>query len=302
MMTEPEWSARIKAAGRSIPLRSLDYERFIAHARPSRRRYLAAVGAFALCGVGLLTVAALSIAGVVSRDTPIDPSKVESSVTLERARPVLMDFAEGFREKDAATTWDMLSPRSQDAVGSLGKWERRQSDVRYLFDWIGERPFDLYLTPLDGSTAVVTAAETEPDGTSWLLTTVTVKDVSGELLFDLDLQRTVDLTPEVPLFQASSPCIGDGPCPSPESLRPTISQDETLSVLLQPADPVGEVWFALGGDRWVARAELSQTDDGVRATATLDGRRLPHETVFVVAIARGDGGIDSYGYRVLTEP
>lgn len=296
-----EFSERMRSAGRSMPVRPLDYDAFIGAARSRRRLYLVGAASAVLCVLGLLTAGVLSITGTARQSQPVDPAAPDSLVTEERVRPVLGSFVDGLRTGDTSATWDLLTPRAQDELGSLDEWRKRQGDVRYLFTWIGERPFDLYVTPVLEDTAIVTAAETEPHRDSWLLSTFTVQDVSGELLFDLDLRREISLLPEVPRIVSLEPCSGEG-CPSLESLRPEISDGQDLSVLLSPPDQVSEVWFGLGGDSWVTEADLTEADEGVRATVAVDTGNVPRETVFVVAIVRTDGGIDSYGYRVVTDP
>jgi hypothetical protein len=158
------------------------------------------------------------------------------------------------------------------------------------------------VTPLAPESAVVVAAEEEPRDGRWLLTTVPVRDVAGEVRIDLDVDRVVSLEPEYPAFTASAACApGADDCPDLEETRATIAKGDDVSVLLTPAERVESVWFSLGGDAWVAAAELSSAGGPVRAAATVEGDGIPQETIMVVAIARPDGGIDTYGYRVLFE-
>ena len=305
MITEQELREKLKAAGQAMPLRTVPYEQVLRRARPERRRFLAVLVAAAVVVAGLSIIGGIRIAGMIAdrdRGGPIDPADRGDGPTRERIKPVLDTFVNGLRDERAAATWDLLTPRAREAIGDLDSWRTTMNDVEYLFTWIGRRPLDVYVTPLPGSAAIVTAAERQSHEGAWLLTTFPVRDVSGEVLIDLDVRRSVSLEPESPLFEASVPCSPEADdCPSVEDLRPTISTGQTFSVFLDPATEVDEVWFSVDGGSWITRADLAPVEGGVRATARFDGADLPSESVFVVAISRPDGGFDSYGYRVVYE-
>ena len=314
MTYERELTERLRAAGAALPVRDLSYEHVMDRARPARRRYVAGVLLVGAVVMGFLVVTSLQISDVLDGTKRVDPVEGEDRegpvpvptpvepLPRDRVQRTLNEFVEGVRDGHDARTWDLLTPRAQEAIGGLDRWRDAQQDIRYLFTWIGRRAFDLYLTPVGSAASVVTIAEQEPHGTSWLLTPFLMREVSGDVRVDLHLGDPVSLEPEVPRFEAGRACEPAEDCASPEELRPTITPGESLSVLLQPAEQVDEVVFALDGDHLLAPVELSETAEGVRATSRLeDGAGLPRETIFVVAILRSDGGVDSYAYRVIVE-
>lgn len=295
-----------------MPVRPLGYAQVMGRAKPARRRYLAGLFALGAVVTGLLIVTGVQVADVLGGTNRIDPVKGEERegpepmpapvepLPRDHVQRTLNEFVEGVRGGDDARTWDLLTPRAQEAIGGFDRWRDAQQDIRYLFTWIGRRAFDLYVTPVGRATSVVTVAEQEPEGTSWLLTSFAMSEVSGEVLVDLHLGDRISLEPEVPKFEAGMPCETE--CPSPEELRPTISPGQSLSVLLQPEEQVAGVTFALEGDHLLSPVDLIEEGGALRATSRFEGGAgVPRETIFVVAILRSDGGIDSYAYRVIVE-
>ena len=301
MISERDLEERLRRAGESMPVETPSYEAFAARARPARRRFwitgiAASLTLCAIVGTGVVRLvgATNDRAGRVVRPASGDV------LTLERVEPVLRAFATDVRNERAAESWRILTPRARAQIGDRETWARQIDQVAYLYTWIGRVPTDFQVTPLTRVSAVVVAAEEEPRGGRWLLTTVPVRDVAGEVRIDLDVDRVVTLEPEYPAFSASAACTpGADDCPDLEEARATIRKGDDVSVLLTPAERVESVWFSLGGDAWVAAAGLSPAGGPVRAVATVEGEGIPQETIMVVAIARADGGIDTYGYRVM---
>ena len=181
MMSEHEVSERLKAAAEAMPLRTVPYEQVLTRAKPQRRRFLAALAAVVVVVGGLSIAGAMRIAGLLAdeeADHRIDPAELEDGLTRERIDPIVDSFVSGLRDGRASDTWDLLTPRARDAIGGLDAWRDTLGDVKYLFTWIGRRPFDLYVTSLPGGAAIVTAAEHEPHQGAWFLTTFPVRDVT----------------------------------------------------------------------------------------------------------------------------
>jgi hypothetical protein len=125
-----------------------------------------------------------------------------------------------------------------------------------------------------------------------------VEIVDGVPLFDLPsatLDYTISLVPEVPeLFACAAPAC------DPRDVWPEIADGTTFSVALTPGEEVRDVWFSIGGNEWVARGEVSEAGDAVRAQATFDGTGVPEGThVYLVTIETDDGLLETYGYRVV---
>ena len=314
MIDERELSARFKAAGKSMPVRELRYETVLPRAKAASRVLTVALAASVLAMTVLaLVVVPMLLAGSKTNGEAIAPPEPRA-LSLERVRPVVESFAHGMNNDQAEETWELLTPRAQEAIGGLREWEQKLSGVKYLFSWIDQRTHELLLSPLPGGDVVVVALEPEPRNGSWLLSAFAVRDVSGRVLIDLDLRREVLLTPESPVFESMGVpgCTDDRGCPALTDLElvmalPTVSRGDTFSVLLEPEDAVEEVLFSVGGEAWVSEAELDyqpgivDQEAPVRATADFDAHDLPDMTVFLVSIVRPDGGVDAYGYRVRVE-
>lgn len=317
MIDERELAERLKSAAGSMPLTELRYDMVLPRAKVASRR-LTAILAASMLAVTALAVVALSQLLADSREKTGEViAPPESNVMdIEDVRPVVEAFAHGMNNNQAEETWELLTPRAQEAIGGLSGWKNKLGSVKYLFSWIDQRNHELLLSPVrfPGRRAVVVVTEPQPRNGSWLLSALTVREVSGRILVDLDLDRQVSLTPEFPLFQARSapacePDQGCSPLADSELVEalPTISPGDTFSVLLEPEDSVEDVLFSVGGDAWVAEAELDQQpgivdqEGPVRATADFEAEGLPEQTVFLVSIIRPDGGVDAYGYRVRVE-
>ena len=303
-MIEQELVRRFQAAGRTIPVRQPQFDSVVGRGRKELRRFWA----FAVAGVIGLTVGAISLTPAISElftnEAQTSTPPASDDVYGGQVRPLIEEFAEGMRRGDVEGTWQMLSLRAKESLGGIDEWRKETRNVEYLFSWIARRPHDVFVSPLSGVSAVATVAE--KDGA--LLTTVPVlvrpptlrggPETADLPSVDLVVDRQVGLTPENPAFSAGVACA-DSNCPVGDST--VIASDLDLSMLLEPAGKVQDVYFSLGGHEWVVEADLQEVADGVRATATYDGDVEPVDSVFVVSIVRPDGGIDSYGYRVTVE-
>jgi hypothetical protein len=302
MIDERELATRLKSAGESMPLRELRYEKVLPRARSASRRLVALVTVVLIAAVATAVVVTPSFWDEESSilEGPTAPPH-PSTLTLEEVRPVLQTFARGMSGEAAPQTWHLLTPRAKEIIGGRAQWQQQLKRQKYLFAWIYRSDRLLYLTPLPGDRAVIVAAQPEPRDGMWLLTAVAVQEIGGRVLIDLDTRPRVSLVPESPVFEAAAACVpGSDDCADPAEQMPTVSPGDTFSVLLQPAEGVEAVRFSLGGDAWVAEAELNPAGDGVRASVEFNGGEVPSgQTVFVVSIMKSDGTVDAYGYRVL---
>lgn len=302
MITESELAERIRCAGDTMPSPTLSYESFVAEARPQRRWFFLRTTAIAISLGVVATVGVFQIVDTRDSSGRVVHPVTGPALTVGRIGPVFDDFVADVRAGRAVETWGMLTPRAQDELGGLEQWERRLDGVAYLFTWIERTPTEIAVTPLTADTAVVVAAEEEPREGRWLLTTVPVREVSGDVLIDLDVRRIVSIEPEAPIFGAAASCSPEADrCPDLEDARPSIVNGDTLSAVVYPEEKVKTVWFSLGNGGWLSEAELAPTEQGLRASATVEARGIAKETVMLIAIERHDGGIDTYGYRVIFE-
>jgi hypothetical protein len=304
-MNEDQLIRHFQTAGRSIPLRPLNYDAVVSRGKREARRFqlLAIAGMLGTAAVAVSVAPAINDLFTREIRNPLPPT--ESDVTERQVRPLIESFAEGMRSRDVEGTWKTLSSRAQESIGGIGVWSNELKEVEYLFSWITRRPHEVFVSPLSGVSAVATFSEKEGN----LVTTVPVlvrpstlrgtREAAADLpSVDLVTEKQVSLTPEAPLFMAGSTCI-DGPCPADG--MPVITDKQRFSVFLKPRARVQEVHFSLGGDEWVSEGNLDEINDGVRATVDYDGSAAPGETVFVVSIKRPDGAVEAYGYRVQVE-
>ena len=213
----------------------------------------------------------------------------------DAAAATLKAFVTALGEQDE-NSWRYLSPRAQDEIGSQREWQDEKKRLGSFLEWVPTSSVDVLLidVPVASDDRYVAVAVAPATPHRALLQPVPLTHEGDEWLIDITpdelLFRPVSLEPLAPRF--SSGVSGE------ELSWPEISGGDALSVAVEPASDVREVFFAVSSE-WAGQADLIEEDDRFLAEGTFDSAGVTSgEQILLVVIVRIDGSLVTYGYRV----
>lgn len=293
-----------REASRMMP-RSLDLGAVLGAGR--RRRTLRRVAlpiTVAACLVTVTLLGAQLWSDVDTRGRTIPPVSSSATAALQsEAEAALKRFVGELSTSNDQESWNALSQRARDAVGSFSRWAAEGREIASFLGWIDDPRVQVVLTriPSSSDATYVATALMPPGADRPLLQAVPLVRDAGRFLIDLtaaELSREVSLEPITPVFYAGA-CSGQGECKAPEP--PEITPGMTFSVTLDPATAVKKAWFSIGSE-WTAEADPLSSRGQVNEYATFEPHDVePGVKVFLVTIETRDGKLVNYGYRVTYE-
>ena len=260
--------------------------------------------AVAACLTAVAFLGARLWSDVDTRGRTIPPAGGPVTEELQpEAEETLKAFVGDLNASNDQASWDALSPRARDVVGSFARWEGDRRELASFLGWVDDPEVQVVLThvPASSDATYVATALMPPEADRPLLQSVPLVRAPGRFLIDLtatELSRAVSLTPGTPTFYAGA-CSAQGECEAPEP--PEITPGMTFSVTLDPATEVKKAWFSIGSE-WTAEADPLSSRGVVNEYATFEPRDVePGLKVFLVTIETRDGRLVNYGYRVTYE-
>ena len=289
-------------ASRMTP-RALDLGSVISAGRRRRTlRRIALPVTAAACVATITLLAAQLWSDADPRGRTIPPaSGLQATAALEpEAEVALKRFVGDLVASDHQASWDALSPRARDVVGSFARWKDEARDLASFLEWVDDPRVQVVLTriPASSEATYVATALMPSDAERPFLQPVPLVHEAGRFQIDLtasELSREVSLEPITPVFYAAG-CPAQGDCEVPEP--PEVVRGMTFSVTLDPATAVKKAWFSIGSE-WTAEADPLSSRGLVNEYATFEPEDVePGVKVFLVTIETRDGKLVNYGYRV----